>query len=369
MGEKINSIRMVITGGGTGGHLFPAIATAQKLCDDFPESEVLFIGTVRKLDRQSLDRYGYRVRTIHSYGLKGKSIGQTLKALLFLPISIVQALYHLFQFKPQIVMGVGGYVTAPVLLAAKFLCVPTIIHEQNSIPGLANKKLASLVDRICYSIPGSETCFAKEKRVFTGNPVRKRIVELANKKHDDSNSNTKTILVLGGSQGAHAVNQLVVSALTRHRDLLPQNIRVIHQTGSRDEQWVKKDYSRSKAEVKVAGFFPDMASIYAQADLLISRAGATTLAELALLGKPAILIPYPFAADNHQAVNAEYYSQEGGAVVFRQSELTGEKLAGTIRDILVEPGRLEEMSRAMAQKGVVDAPERIIGCCLGLLLT
>jgi len=362
-------IRMVITGGGTGGHLFPAIATAQKLCDDFPESEVLFIGTVRKLDRESLSRHGYRIRAIHCYGLKGKTIGQTLKALFFLPISLVEALTHLLRFRPQIVVGVGGYVTGPVLLGAKFLSIPTVIHEQNSIPGLANKKLATLVDRICYSIPGSESYFPKEKRVFTGNPVRKRIVELAGKKRDREPSDTKTLLILGGSQGAHAVNQLVVSALTRQLDLFSHNIQVIHQTGIQDEQWVAREYTGAQVTAEVAPFFSDMASIYSRADLLISRAGATTLAELAVLGKPAVLIPFPYAADDHQTKNGEYYSRNGGAVLFRQSELTGKRLAATIEEILNEHGRLEEMGEAMAKKGVLDAPERIIGCCLGLLKT
>lgn len=360
---------MVITGGGTGGHLFPAIATAQKLCDDFPESKVLFIGTVRKLDRESLSRHGYRIRAIHCYGLKGKTIAQTLKSLFFLPISLVEALIHLLRFRPQIVVGVGGYVTGPVLLAAKFLSIPTVIHEQNSIPGLANKKLATLVDRICYSIPGSETCFPEDKSVFTGNPVRKRIVELAGKKRDKDSSKTKTLLILGGSQGAHAVNQLVVSALTRHRDLFSQDIQVIHQTGIQDEKWVARDYARAQVTAEVAPFFSDMASIYSRADLLISRAGATTLAELAVLGKPAVLIPYPYAADDHQMKNAEYYIRKGGAILFRESKLTGKRLAASIEEIINEPGRLQEMGEAMAQMGVLDAPERIIGCCLSLLKT
>lgn len=367
MVESVKSIRMVVTGGGTGGHLFPAIATAQKLCADYPASEVLFIGTVRKMDRASLAQHGYRIKAIHCYGLKGKNLYQTIKALVFLPVSLLEALYHLLIFKPQIVVGVGGYVTAPVIIAAKILSLPTLIHEQNSIPGMANKKLGSLVDRICFSIPGSELFFPKDKRVFTGNPVRSHILELAKRHKTEDGHGPKTILVLGGSQGAHVVNTLIVEALTQHKELQTADIRVIHQTGSSDKQWVDEAYKRAGVRAEVEGFFRDMARIYSEADLLVSRAGATTLAELAVLGKPAILIPYPHAADDHQMKNGEYYSRGGGGVLYRQDDLTGKKLSATIRDILTEPGRLQNMGKAMAELGVMDAPERIITCCLGLL--
>jgi len=367
MAKSVKSIRMVLTGGGTGGHLFPAMATAQKLCGVYPESEVLFIGTVRKMDRTSLDQHGYRARAIHCYGLKGKNLYETIKAIVFLPISFLEALYHLLLFKPQIVVGVGGYVTAPVMIAAKFLSLPTLIHEQNSIPGLANKKLGSLVDRICFSIPGSELYFPEDKRVLTGNPVRSHILDLVKQEKKVDINSPVTLLILGGSQGAHAVNKLVVDALTKHKEMLPADIRVIHQTGSSDEQWVASNYKKAGVQAEVAGFFTDMARIYNETDLLISRAGATTLAELAVLGQPAILIPYPHAADDHQMKNGEYYRAGGGVVLYKQENLTGEKLAKVIRNILTDPGRLQNMGKAMAKMGVIDAPERIIRCCLDLL--
>ena len=367
MARTQHSIRMVLTGGGTGGHLFPAMATAQKLCEEYPESEVLFIGTVRKMDRRSLAGHGYTVKAVHCYGLKGKTVLQTVKALFFLPVSFLEALYHLICFRPQIVVGVGGYVTAPVLVAAKFLSLPTLIHEQNSIPGLANRKLGRLVDRICLSIPGSESFFPEEKTLLTGNPVRAGILALVSRMGKRAEKGDKTVLILGGSQGARTVNHLVVKAFTTHKGMRDGSIRVIHQTGTTDEQWVAAQYKKAGVQAEVSGFFRDMDRVYGEADLLVSRAGATTLAELAVLGKPAILIPYPHAADDHQMKNGEYYSQGGGAVVYGQEELSAEKLGAAIRVILTDPGRLEQMGRAMAEMGIPDAPDRIIGCCLRLL--
>lgn len=172
-------IKILLTGGGTGGHLFPAIAAAEALCSRMPGSEVLFIGTKRKIDQSSLARYGYTIKTIHSYGLKGKRLGELVKAMLVLPLSLLEACYQIIAFRPQVVLGVGGYVTGPVMLAAKILGKRTVIHEQNAIPGLANRQLGKFVDRICLSLPGSEKYFPAGKTVFTGNPVRQAIRELA----------------------------------------------------------------------------------------------------------------------------------------------------------------------------------------------
>lgn len=365
--ESKKSIRMVLTGGGTGGHLFPAVATAQKLSALYPGSEILFVGTVRKIDRASLSRYGFSIRTVHCYGLKGKNLYETIKAFIFLPIAFVEALWFLLCFRPQIVVGVGGYVTAPVLVAAKCMGLPTLIHEQNSIPGLANRKLGSLVDRICYSIPGSEKYFRKDKTLFTGNPVREQIAQLAANRKVQQNDGLKTLLVLGGSQGAHAVNAIVVKTLVDRGGSLPVNIRVIHQTGVDDERWVAEEYKKAGIRADVAAFFNDMARVYKEADLLISRAGATTLAELAVLGKPAILIPYPSAADDHQMKNGEYYRHGGGVLLCRQDELTEKKLASMISEIFLEPGRLKSMGKAMADMGRSDAADRIVHCCLELI--
>lgn len=190
-------VRLMLTGGGTGGHLFPAIATAEALCRRLPGSEVLFVGTRRRMDRESLERYGYGTCSIHSKGLKGKNWLSLLQGLAVLPLSCLEAMYHILRFRPHLVIGVGGYVTGPVVLAAKLLGKPTLIHEQNSIPGLANRKLGALVTKICLSLPGSEKWFSGEKTVLTGNPVREAILTLAAKKKKPKEGGT-TLLVLGG---------------------------------------------------------------------------------------------------------------------------------------------------------------------------
>lgn len=175
--ENPGKFRLLLTGGGTGGHLFPALATAQCIKQRIPATRVLFVGTRRKLDRDHLGRAGFDVRSVHSYGLKGKKFPALLKALMVLPITLVEALYHILRFRPDVVCGVGGYVTGPVVAAAWLLRIPTMIHEQNSIPGLANRKLGKLVDKVCISLPGSESFFPPGKTVVTGNPVRSRILE------------------------------------------------------------------------------------------------------------------------------------------------------------------------------------------------
>lgn len=358
-------VRLMLTGGGTGGHLFPAIATAEAMCARLPGSEVLFVGTRRKLDTSSLKKYGYAIRSIHSKGLKGKNILSLIQGVAVLPLSFVEAMYHISRFQPDLVLGVGGYVTGPVVAAARLLGKPTLIHEQNSIPGLANRKLGSLVNRVCISLPGSESSFPSEKTILTGNPVRSAILELA-KDATQSSGNPKTLLVLGGSLGAHRVNELVSQALTLGDSAL-QGVRVIHQTGPADVESIRAIYAESKVDAIVEPFFDDMAAVYREADLLLSRAGATTLAELAVLGKPAILIPYPYAADNHQEKNAAFYVEGGGARMFIEKDLTAEILAQELGALLVEGDQLEAMGNAMRTRSFPDAAEQIVDQCLNLL--
>ncbi|SHO44433.1 undecaprenyldiphospho-muramoylpentapeptide beta-N-acetylglucosaminyltransferase [Desulfopila aestuarii] len=355
-------IRLLITGGGTGGHLFPAVAAAQALRLRQPESEVLFIGTRRKIDTTTLDGYGFASCSIHSYGLKGKSPLELLKAIAALPVSIFQAAVHIRRFRPDVALGVGGYVTGPVMVAAKLMGVPTIIHEQNSVPGLANRKLGTLVNRICVSLPGSERFFPLEKTILTGNPVRQNILALAREEKDKSG--VFTIMILGGSQGAHAVNRLVTEALCDYgKENLPE-FAVIHQTGQKDAEWVENRYREAGVNATVAPFFRDMAEVYSKADLLVSRAGATTLTELAVLGKPAILVPYPFAADDHQTKNGAYYVDGGGAVQFIEKDLHSELLFRTIEDLMKSGDRRAVMAEGMRGLAIPDAAEKIVDVCL-----
>jgi UDP-N-acetylglucosamine--N-acetylmuramyl-(pentapeptide) pyrophosphoryl-undecaprenol N-acetylglucosamine transferase len=358
-------MRLMLTGGGTGGHLFPAIATAEALCARLPGSEILFVGTRRKMDSKALKQYGYASCSIHSKGLKGKNILSLLQGLAVLPLSFLEAMYHILRFQPDVVMGVGGYVTGPVVAAARILGKPTLIHEQNSVPGLANRKLGCLVNRVCLSLPGSGKAFPEKKTVLTGNPVRHAILELAQATHAVTKT-SKTLVVLGGSLGAHRVNELVWQALALGHPGL-HGIRVIHQTGPADVESVRAMYKKNQINATVEAFFDDMAAIYSEADLLVSRAGATTLAELALLGKPAILIPYPYAADNHQVKNAGFYVEGGGAKMFLEKDLSPEILAQELGVLFEDQQQISVMSSAMGKRSFPDAAEQIVAQCMSLL--
>jgi UDP-N-acetylglucosamine--N-acetylmuramyl-(pentapeptide) pyrophosphoryl-undecaprenol N-acetylglucosamine transferase len=362
--RELSALRLLITGGGTGGHLFPAVAAAQALRERQPESEVLFVGTRRKIDTTSLDRYGFASSSIHSYGLKGKNITELLKALAVLPISFLEAVSIIRKFKPDVALGVGGYVTGPVMLAARVLGVPTIIHEQNSVPGLANRKLGKIVDQICISLPGSEKFFPQQKVLFTGNPVRKDILELAAVTREDAHATPLTLLVLGGSQGAHGLNRLVTEALCDLDGKPLSALSVIHQTGNADAGWVEEKYRNAGIKARVAPFFQDMKEVYQEADVLVSRAGATTLTELSVLGKPAILVPYPYAADNHQQKNAAYYVQGEGAMQFNEAELTAKNLATALSALDDDREHLKKMAVAMRGMARPDAAEKIIDICI-----
>lgn len=368
MQGKLSNIRLLLTGGGTGGHLFPAVAAAQEFLRQMPETQVLFVGTRRKVDIRSLEAYGFASDNIRCSGLKGKNPWELLKAIAVLPVSFYQAGRIIRRFQPNIILGVGGYVTGPVVVAGKILGIPTVIHEQNSVPGLANRKLGSFVDRVCLSLPGSGGDFPGEKITYTGNPVRRNILELAkNVSLQMSGNGKKTLLVLGGSQGAHVVNRLVSEGLQKLPDTTLAGLRVIHQTGEQDLEDTKQLYADRGIESLVQPFFADMAEIYSQADLLVSRAGATTLAEIAVLGKPAILIPYPSAADNHQEKNGNHYAAAGGAIVLRQNNLTASKLADDIRQLIGDDDKLRAMGTAMKRLAFPDAAEKIVACCLQVM--
>jgi UDP-N-acetylglucosamine--N-acetylmuramyl-(pentapeptide) pyrophosphoryl-undecaprenol N-acetylglucosamine transferase len=315
------------------------------------------------VDAGSLQNYGFESKTIDCHGLKGKNPYQLLKAIVTLPRAYMQALKVIREFKPDIVFGVGGYVTGPVVSAAKSMGIPAVIHEQNSVPGLANRKLVSIVDRICLSLPGSGEQFPQNKVIYTGNPVRIDIRKLARNTNKKSNAQ-KTVLVLGGSQGAKAINDLFPKAIGQLDEAVRENLRVIHQTGDKNVEGVRRAYEQYGIEVQVEPFFKKMEMVYRDADLIVSRAGATTLAEISVLGKPAILIPYPHAADNHQQKNGEYYVNGGAAVLFTQKTLTAAQLGQTLAELLTDPQKREKMSIAMKKLSYPDAAESIVRCCL-----
>lgn len=355
---------MIVSGGGTGGHLFPGIAVAEAVLDRHPAGQVLFVGTGRQTDARVLANRKFQTTTISCRGLKGKSVLQRLTALLQLPLSTLSAMRLMRRFRPQLVLGVGGYVTGPVLLAAKMMGVATCIHEQNSVPGMANRKLGRLVDRIFLSIPGSERYFAEGKWVLTGNPLRRELMEAAAGKREKKDG--LTLLVLGGSLGAHRVNILIAGAMEILKNTVAQ-LQVIHQTGRDDEQMVAGRYKELGIKAEVAAFFSNMAGLYSRADLVVSRAGATTLAEITAFGLPMILIPYPFAADDHQRKNGEYLVQGGAALMFTQDALTEQGLAEQISGLLADEKRRIQMGQAARRLARPDATEAIVKQCEQLM--
>jgi len=360
----MTALRLLISGGGTGGHLFPAIATAEELLKRSPESQVFFLGSGRKIDAVGLSTHGFAGAAIDSLGFKGAALSGKLKAIAAVPKAIYQAISHIRRFRPDVVLGVGGYVTGPVLTAAKLLGIPTVIHEQNSVPGMANRLLGRLVTRVCLSLPESERYFPAKKCVLTGNPVRESIVSLAAEQGEETAPPARpTLLVLGGSQGAQALNQLVADAFCDAAKTELAGIGLIHQTGQNDEEATKKRYAEKGVEAEVAAFFTDMAAVYRRADFCLSRAGATTLAELAILGLPAILVPYPYAADNHQERNGNYYVESGGAWMFKQDALTAASLAGHILSLSGDAARRWAMHRSMRLLARPGAAKMIADIC------
>ncbi|QQG65350.1 undecaprenyldiphospho-muramoylpentapeptide beta-N-acetylglucosaminyltransferase [Desulfobulbus oligotrophicus] len=356
-------MRLIVAGGGTGGHLFPGIAVASEVLARIPDSRILFIGTPRLLDQQALVGLGFELATLQCGGVKGLSGGARIRSLLMMPGAIVEALRMIRRFKPDLVLGVGGYVTGPVMLAAKLAGVPIVIHEQNSVPGMANRLAGKLADRVLISLP-CKPPFAAKKTVHSGNPLRKEILEAAAQSRQTEEP--PTVLVLGGSQGAHRINMLMMEAV-EYLSVQGIPVRLIHQTGSVDEERVANWYAQLGTMAEVTAFIRDMAAVYTRADLVVSRAGATTLAELAVMGLPALLIPYPYAADDHQVTNGEYYAKANGCRVLRESGLTGEILAATIREHLQNREELHTMAANMKTMAIPDATDRIVDECVRLV--
>jgi UDP-N-acetylglucosamine--N-acetylmuramyl-(pentapeptide) pyrophosphoryl-undecaprenol N-acetylglucosamine transferase len=337
-------MKLMIAGGGTGGHLFPGVAIAEELRARFPDAEVRFVGTRRGIEARVLPDLGWQLDFIEVSGLKTVGFAGTLRGLFRLPRAYFQARRLVKSFQPDAVIGVGGYASGPVVLAARMRGIPTAICEQNSIPGFTNKLLGRFVRKIFLSFDESRRFFKAKKIAMTGNPVRRELVQrllAAPAPHDDA----VHVLVCGGSQGAVAVNELASQALI---DLSKETkIQITHQTGEKDLAATQARYQAAGITADCRAFIKDMASAYLAADLIIGRAGATTVAELAIAGKPAVLIPYPFAADNHQELNAREMADKHAALMFRQADLTAAKLADALRPLFAEPARRAEMAAAM----------------------
>jgi UDP-N-acetylglucosamine--N-acetylmuramyl-(pentapeptide) pyrophosphoryl-undecaprenol N-acetylglucosamine transferase len=355
-------MRFVIAGGGTGGHLFPGIAIAEAFDEREMGNEVLFIGTKRGIESRVLPGGKFPLITIQAMPLQGRSILGKVKALWFVPKAIREAYSILKGLQPQLVLGVGGYASGPTLIAAFLLRMKRAIHEQNVIPGMTNRILKWFSQRIFVSFEETKRYFPDEKTVVTGNPIRREIFKGIEKKKGDR----FTLLIFGGSAGAHRINKAVVEALDLLQEVKPY-LKFFHQTGREDEEWVSKGYREKGFEAVVSPFFEDMATYYQLSDLVICRSGASTVAELSVCGKAGILIPYPYAAHNHQLINAQKLVDLGAARMIRDEALNGASFAQNILHLYDHPEERTRMEESIRKVGRPKAAQEIVEHCYELV--
>ncbi len=354
--------RIVIAGGGTGGHFYPGIAVARELRRRLPEVAVSFAGTARGIESRVVPREGFELDVLRSSGLKGMSVTSLMRGLALLPLSGVDAWTIVSRRRPQLVIGVGGYSSGPVVLVAALRRLPTLLLEQNAVPGFTNRRLAPFVSAAAVTFESTLSYFGRRGFV-TGNPVRPEFFDLAAAAPHDG---PPRILIFGGSQGAHAINVAMVEAAPRlaaHAG----GLAVTHQTGERDLDLVRNGYRDAGLEARVEPFLFAMDREMKEADLVICRAGATTLAELTAAGKPAVLIPLPTAADDHQRRNAEAVAAAGAAELLEQSEMTGATLADRIIGLVTDSARRAAMSGAARGLAKPDAAKAIVDRALELI--
>jgi UDP-N-acetylglucosamine--N-acetylmuramyl-(pentapeptide) pyrophosphoryl-undecaprenol N-acetylglucosamine transferase len=361
-----DKLRVVIAGGGTGGHLFPGIAIAEAFMEKISDCRVLFIGTDRPFEKSILAEKEFDHESIFVQPLKGKTIWAKLVALVVFPWSVYHATRKMRRFKADLVVGVGGYSAAPVAIGAWLLGVRIVIHEQNILPGMTNRLLSRLASRIYVSFENTRMPGDSKKIFLSGNPVRHKVLAVAGQKSQTAPKAPRlTVLVLGGSQGAHSINMAIASALDDLKDVT--GLFFIHQTGKPDEMDIKTTYAKYDVQGRVAAFFPDIERQYAQADMLICRAGATTVAEAAVLEKGCIFVPYPFAADNHQELNARALVKAGAAGMILDKDLSGQAVARLIRYYLANPQALTYMAKQAKRFGRPHAAEAIVNDCMTVL--
>lgn len=364
------TLQVVIAGGGTGGHLFPGIALAQEFLAKNAENSVLFVGTGRPFETSILSEAGFAHKRITAEGFKGRGILNQMVSISKVPKGIIESILILKEFKPHIVIGVGGYSAGPLVIGAWLLGIKIVLHEQNILPGITNRILSRFADRIYVSFVETTMSMAPKKIRFTGNPVRKEIVQCAETSKNTVIKTSKkekkfTVLILGGSQGAHSINIALLEALEYLED--KEDMFFVHQTGSQDEIQVKQTYDEQGIENDTRAFFKDMACQYQNADLIICRAGATTVAEIKAIGKAVIFIPFPFAADNHQVLNARSLEMAGAAEMILEKDLSGEILAERISYYNQRPEALQLMALRSRNLGRVNAAAIIVDDCYELL--
>jgi UDP-N-acetylglucosamine--N-acetylmuramyl-(pentapeptide) pyrophosphoryl-undecaprenol N-acetylglucosamine transferase len=359
----MNPMRVVIAGGGTGGHLFPGIAVARELLQRRPQARITFAGTARGIEARVIPREGFELDLLRSAGLKGTSIAARIRALLLLPLSALDAWSILSRRSPDLVIGVGGYSSGPVVLLAALRRIPTLLLEQNAVPGMTNRLLAHAVSAAAVTFDSTAAYFGRRAFV-AGNPVRPEFLSESNRPAARTPGPPR-ILIFGGSQGAHAINVAMVEAAPQLA-LHPGGLAITHQTGERDLELVGDGYRRAGIEARVEPFLFAMDREISAADLVVCRAGATTIAELTAAGRPAVLVPLPTAADDHQRRNAAVLAAAGAAEIVDQRELSGAGLAARIVALVGAPQRLAAMSAAARRLARPDAARVIADKALEL---
>lgn len=354
----MTNYKFILSGGGTGGHIYPAIAIANELKTQFPDAEFLFVGAQDKMEMQKVPQAGYEIKGLWIAGLQRKLTLQNLMFPLKLATSLLESRRIIKQFKPNVVIGTGGFASGPLLQAAGGAGIPTVIQEQNSFPGITNKLLSKKANAICVAYGNLERFFPKEKIVLTGNPVRQDLIDIESKRDEaiafyGLDPNKKTLLVLGGSLGARRVNQLIEKEL---HSMLSQDVQVIWQCGKLYFEEYKK---HNQQNVRVVDFIERMDFVYAAADVIISRAGASSVSELCIVGKPVIFIPSPNVAEDHQTKNAQAIVDAKGAILLKESELDSQ-FSIVFEALLKDQGKQKQLSDNIKKLAMPNATKVIV---------
>lgn len=349
-------MRLILAGGGTGGHLFPALAVAEALRENYPSSEVLFVGTKRGIESRLIPQTGFPIKYVSARGIMRTGVFNSIRAGIEIPIGVVQSFKIINDFKPDFVLGVGGYASAPTLIAALILNIETGIQEQNSVMGVANRMLSKFVNKIFISWENTSPATPLEKTFLVGNPVRQTLFQetLTPKENDKFN-----ILIFGGSKGANSLNYAMIEHIDQFKSITSK-IRIVHQTGVDLLLEVRQAYARAGITAEVSEFITNMGAYYSWADLVVCRAGASSLAEITATGKPAIVVPFPFATADHQTKNALWLENQNAVIMVKDVELKKGVLTSKILELINTPSKLEEMAQNARRLGKPDAARSII---------
>ena len=363
--------RVLIAAGGSGGHIFPAIALARTLKEKNRGIGIKFVGSNKDLDRRIFEREGFEYAVLSVNHLPHGSFLRMPLFLIKLFLDIFRSFSIISAYKPDVVAGFGGYTSFPVLIAANFLNIPRLIHEQNVVPGRANRFLFKTAQKIAISFARTEKFLGPDanKAVLTGNPIR---LETFNKDRESGinrfgfNSSKFTILIIGGSQGAHFLNETFIRAMSGMNENMRPLLQVIHITGIKDYEWAMKEYEEMGFECRVYSFIDRIEEAYSAADLIVSRSGASAIFEIAFFAKPMILIPYPFAMV-HQAENARVFSEKGAAIVLKEDELSSELFKNKILDLINDKNRLKEMAEAAKGLSMPEASDKLADAVISMI--